>query len=601
MNRIEDIIGNKKYAGAVTNNQSTRILLEQPNKITYEYELFDNISQVTQFDTEKQSSNKFRFYGKLNPIMSLDVFNKTTMGDTQVNVDTSIFDMNLDNWSIVLLKSKSLPMINDNGQSINIKGVKYINKQDVNGKTTFYLDLRKGLPAKTYYNRLNQTNACLFFPLGHNFAIDDKIYITSKNSYNVPTGMYKVLNVDVDKIFINATPRSFYPIFSAANLSQAVAVRSLTSATAAVYGLTTKPTNTSATPVTHYKAQSLAQINNSVLSSKIVVRNLTFNSSAIQIFNNPRPPIYPYVEAEFSVAKVIEKEQLEYYIKVLEVVDVIDELDTCGFSTNNFNESVMNWYLNHDVNISSLSNNLNEPISDLYIGVIKNGAPSAATFGNVESHFSRFIEYVDEGDGLEEITNNATKLGQKVKKGDVFYHSLCEYTTEQLSETEICTMSHKFIHKNVLFNYNPFYKKQIKLLSSYIENGDNVYDIAAHAVFSRLDQRYIWRDIFDIGVADENGNVIDFPFMNGSLYAYMDINFFVRSEKNSTRKYTLNVNDINSTTGSTYSTAVMDILDEINLDTNDINTTGSGTTGASSNNNNSNGILPYYQYTDKQC
>ena len=600
MNHIEDIIGNKKYAGAVNNNQVARLLLEQPNKITYEYELFDNISQLEQFNTEKQNSNKFRFYGKISPIMSLNVFTKTITGDTQVNVDTNIFDMNLDNWSIVILRSKSFPLYSatQHSKPVSIKGIKEITKKDANNNILFSLDLRRGLPARTYYNRINQTNACLFFPLGHNFSINDKIYITSRNSYNVPTGVYKIVDIDVDKIFINCPPRSFYPMLNAAQLISVSAIAKNISPVT-VGKVTPQPANIGAVQLSTAKSLTMTQINNAILDTKLVVRNLTFNQNVVTNFNIPRPPIQPFIDPEYHVAKVIEKEQLEYYIKVLEVVDVIDELDSCGFSLNGFNDQVMNYYLNHDLNISGLQNNIGEPIYDIYIGIIKNGAPTTTSFGNVESHFNRFIEFVSEGDGLEEITNNATKLGQKVKKGDTFYHTLCEYSTEQLVETEICPIYHKFIHKNVLFDYNPFYKKQLKLISNYIETGDNVYNIAQHAVYSRMNQQYIWRDVFDIGVADEDGNVIDFPFMNGSLYCYTDINLFIKSEKSSTRKYTLNVNDITNANdgGSQYENVVTDILDEINLDTNDVTTTDSGT----NNNNNINGVLPYYQYSDLKC
>lgn len=583
MSSIEEIIGNKKYVGSNTTNLNTRILLEQPNKIIYENDLFDNVSQVTQFNTEKTSCNQFRFYGKLNPIMSLDTHKKSTSGDVKINLDLSIFEVNQNNWSIVLLKSKYLPAFKptaNGGEStqISMKGVKFIERKDATGAVTFSLDLRKGLPAKTYYDRTNAVNACLYFPLGHNFFVDDKIYITSKNSYNVPTGFYKVVSVDIDKIYINVKPRSFYAQLFTRDVSFSAM------ATAAV-----------ATPLAAFNTGTITSANNNRLVSSMNVRNLMFKTSDIQIFSTPRAKIFPYVMSEYSVAKVIEKEQLEYYIKTLEVIDIIDELDDCGFSNNNFNMVIKNFFLNHDVDISKMTDNLKEPISDLYIGVIKNGSMAAGTFGNVESHFARFIDFVGEGDGLEQVTDNAKQLGRKVKRGDVFYYGLCEYSTEQLIESDISLMSHKFIHKDVLFNYKPFYKKQLKLKSTYIENGDNVYNIAAHAVFSRLGQHYIWRDLLDIGVADENGNVIDFPFMNGAFYAYTDINFFVKSEKSSTRKYVLNTNDITSINGSVYGNYVADILNDINIDSADATDSGSN------NNTTGGGVKPYYQYTDVRC
>ena len=68
----------------------------------------------------------------------------------------------------------------------------------------------------------------------------------------------------------------------------------------------------------------------------------------------------------------------------------------------------------------------------------------------------------------------------------------------------------------------------MKLKSPYIEDGDaNTTNIPTYAVYSKQKEKYIWRDIFDVGISDEDGNVIDFPFMNNALYVFKQINFFV--------------------------------------------------------------------------
>ena len=55
-------------------------------------------------------------------------------------------------------------------------------------------------------------------------------------------------------------------------------------------------------------------------------------------------------------------------------------------------------------------------------------------------------------------------------------------------------------------------KINLKLKSTYIEDSDTTQSTPNYAIHSRQRDKYIWRDIFDIGVSDENGNKIDFTF-----------------------------------------------------------------------------------------
>jgi hypothetical protein len=282
----------------------------------------------------------------------------------------------------------------------------------------------------------------------------------------------------------------------------------------------------------------------------------------------------------------VEQEALEYYVKILEVIDVIDEVDNCGFSKNFLNQPVKNFFLNHNLNLDNYTNNKGEPLTDIYIGLIKNGSKDVKFFKTVESHFSDFIDHVSDGDGLEMINDSSVKLYQKTKIGDTFYYCICEHTTEELNEVELAPIHHRFIHNDVLFNYKPFYKTSIKLKSPYIEDGDtNVSGVPTYAVYSRQKEKYIWRDIFDIGVADENGKVIDFPYMNDALYVFNQINFFVKSEKSATKVYKLNLNDITNNTngGNELNNYVSDILNDMNINETDPNT------------------KPYNEYKDEKC
>ena len=57
-----------------------------------------------------------------------------------------------------------------------------------------------------------------------------------------------------------------------------------------------------------------------------------------------KPPMVNRYREKWAMQDVIDtldfsraKEILEYYIKELEVIDIIDEIDDCGFSINGFN------------------------------------------------------------------------------------------------------------------------------------------------------------------------------------------------------------------------------------------------------------------------
>ena len=582
MSEIIEILGEKKFAGGANTSLSSRVILDESNKIRYENNLFFEISQQKQFTIEKESNSNFRMYGSINPILSLDVYESTYDGDRKINIDKRIFDLNLTNWSIVILKSKPIPTIKDaNNTQLYSKGTKIIEKFSKNNLAiesakdfAVNIDFRNGIPARSFTSLKFQENYVLFFPLGHNFNKGDKIKINSKKLNTINSGMYEVVFIEGDRIFIDLKPKI------------------------AMYNADMGTVDTDSAVAISLDSVQTNLANNGIIekiNEEQNVRGLTFSNVDNSNFNRPRPKIQPFVDPDYYVTKVVEKEALEYYIKNLEVIEVIDELDDCSFSINNLQQQIKNFFLNHSLNTKNYINNKGEPLTNLYIGIIKNGSPNAQLFSNVESHFNFFIDFVSDGDGLEEITNNSKSFNKKVSIGDSFYYALCEHTTENLYETEISEISHRFIHKNVLFNYKPFYKINLKLKSEYIEDsGDNTINIPSYAVFSRSKQKYIWRDIYDIGAANEDGAFIDFPFTNGSFYSFNQINFFLVPEKKYARKYQLGANDITSL-GNQFTNEFADILDGLDLNENNNNNEDEN------NNNNIKGVKPYSKYKDVKC
>jgi hypothetical protein len=50
-------------------------------------------------------------------------------------------------------------------------------------------------------------------------------------------------------------------------------------------------------------------------------------------------------------------------------------------------------------------------------------------------------------------------------------------------------------------------------------------------VFDPTDKVWRWRDLYDHGFIDPDGNGTNFPYLNDIHYVVNDINFYLRNEK----------------------------------------------------------------------
>ena len=58
-------------------------------------------------------------------------------------------------------------------------------------------------------------------------------------------------------------------------------------------------------------------------------------------------------------------------------------------------------------------------------------------------------------------------------------------------------------------------------------SGENksTFDIPDYAYYSKFRGAFRWRDIYTYGFIDNNGNGVDFPFLNGVHHPYKNIIF----------------------------------------------------------------------------
>jgi hypothetical protein len=140
-----------------------------------------------------------------------------------------------------------------------------------------------------------------------------------------------------------------------------------------------------------------------------------------------------------------------------------------------------------------------------------------------------------------------------------------EYNRKELKERIISEAFHKFSHKlfysgnNRLFYhgqnnpnfysgtsntnmvgyyYQPHYRVKLRELSPYIESSktNDLINLPENAIYDNDDKLWKWRDLYDHGFVDQDGNGTRFPYMNNTHYVVNDINFYLRNEKSYTNK-----------------------------------------------------------------
>jgi hypothetical protein len=516
MSDIVEVLGSKKFFGATNETLKSRIILEQPAMVRNEYNLFTNVSQDDQFVKEKNENLKYKVYGTVSPIVSKEIHYR----GIKINVDKNIFTFNKNNWSVVL----AIPVKFNSAKGKKEYAIKYTS---ANGNTSkiFNIDFSKGLPASVMHPnpKTSDKRASFLLHFEHNFLVGDTVYIRSEDTLKLASGSYNIVNVNGDKITIDfpMSSNTFYTSVAQENQS----LPNINTA-ATLMGIET------ATPKNSYTG---------------VIRNVqtTDNTTLLNALKKPRPAPYDLIQPNFFISKVVDNEVLEYYVKQIKIVKIADDLDQCGFSNNLFNNGLVNYYFTDDLDINDLYDNKNEPITECYLGIIKNGPTKTNAFEAVESNFNYLIDYTNTGEGIKTVAEKSiSDVSDKPDLNNVLDYGICEYSSELLTETLISPIMHNFFHNDVIFKYQPFYEIKLRLKSTYVEDSTSNKFIPTYAVYSRKNDKFIWKDILDLGFSDDEGNLIDFPFLNGSRYVYQKLNFHVLSEKNKTKKYVLNVNDI---------------------------------------------------------
>ena len=152
--------------------------------------------------------------------------------------------------------------------------------------------------------------------------------------------------------------------------------------------------------------------------------------------------------------------------------------------------------------------------------------------------------------------------GNTISTGTTLTGAFVEYNEKELKERIISEAFHRFSHIKTLsdgkslFNheqdqdsyyagvtsgntvgyyYQPHHRIKLRQLSPYIETSklkrEELINLPENTIFDGENKVWKWRDVYDHGFIDQEGNGTKFPYINDMHYVSTDINFYLRNER----------------------------------------------------------------------
>lgn len=160
--------------------------------------------------------------------------------------------------------------------------------------------------------------------------------------------------------------------------------------------------------------------------------------------------------------------------------------------------------------------------------------------------------------------------GTTIPSGTTLTGAFVEYNFNDFNERIISEAFHKFSHRKkasdgttTLFDYGqdgnvagfsgattgntigyyyqPHHRIKLRQLSPYIEvsNTKDILFLPDNTKYDSVNKVWKWRDLYDHGFVDTDGNGTNFPFINNTHHVMSDINFYLRNEQTYTNKQDL--------------------------------------------------------------
>lgn len=274
--------------------------------------------------------------------------------------------------------------------------------------------------------------------------------------------------------------------------------------------------------------------------------------------------------------KVFNGEESKYYFRLFRKIKTrlsqsIQSNDydiyNLGFSQNIYNDPINQIIFNEDIDVSDLKDNLNRPLSELYLTLFKTQSidntfsfttlssgiesPFIANLNNSNQPGTSYlanipvINKIHNGNTQPVVTHIPLETNLTINN-DYYYGDVVEYNRLQLLETTLANIAHRFNTTNRETNplvgtielgprQEGYYYKahnliKIRDFSNYIEQGDSSTEGIPDYAVNLGDGRYLWRDLLDIGINNGSEKTINYPFLNGCHYLHQNYCFALKRQ-----------------------------------------------------------------------
>lgn len=550
-NRITQRLNSEKSKNSVNTDTFMKINLEQKQRLLPTNEINKIVNAAEVFDKERQNCSFYRITSTIIPIVSNVLFNLT---NPNTNNKFTIGGFN----------------------SIDFLDRTYPHDNDVNDEEdlTFSSSITKNLKEKDgwfgYYDPdITKQGFCNYFdmePKRERFSL-----LPDFNPFNSSGDISSVKNWEVTITYPNSSDKNHKMVKNGLLIVDSLSVVSNNRQMTAfgvpclhnlTIGDTVRITGTNGYNGDHQIVR--LGLDNGDFSGYYFVIDLP---NAGSINNTSR------------FKKIVNNIESEYYFRIFKKIKTrnslvieTDDYETYqpGFSENAFNDEIVQIMFNEDIDVLDLKDNLGRPLSEIYLTIIKTDSNNLFTniSSGIETPFisnllnSDVETYLRDIPAINRIHNGTTPFishtpleNNILIDNDVFYGDLVEYNTNDLNETILSVVSHRFNTKNreTLSNityvtgpttttnvnlgpryegyfYTPHNLIKIRNFSNYIENGDSfTLDIPSYAV-DLGDGQYKWRELINIGFNDSDETPLDYPFLNGVHYMYNNFCMYVRRQ-----------------------------------------------------------------------
>jgi hypothetical protein len=552
---------------SVNKDTLLKINVENKSRLLPTNEINKIVDVAERFNTERQRCTYYRIIGTINPLVSNPLFNLTDQ-------------FNLDKYTLAGFNS------------YDFLDYSYPHDNDVNddGDLTFAKSIKKYLKEKDgwfghYDPDVAKAALCVFYdmePKRERFS-----FLPDTNPYHPTVNQGMVKNWELTITYPKTMDKNHKMVKGGLLITEVLPVEVSTRNMTAIgvsclhnlsIGDTVRITGTNGYNGDH-TVTTLGLDNGDFENYYFVIDvpttgTITSTSRIKRLVNGVESEYYfrRFRKIKTKLSPVIETDDYETY--------------KAGFSENFFNDSLVQFVFNEEIDVSDLTDNLGRPLSELYFTTIK--TDSNSLFSNISSGIETpFMEklntsgtnaFLRDIPAINKIHNGGASPFQThiplennitinnnnlINGNNDFYGDLVEYNNSEIRETILAVVSHRFntvsretnsplsyvLAKPANYSltqptletinlgprqegymYQPHHLIKIREFSNYIEEGDKYTEGLPDYAINLGDERYLWRDLLDIGFNEGDEKALDYPFLNGSHYMYQNYCFSVRRQ-----------------------------------------------------------------------